>query len=227
MRVVDKERAKLLAMFGLCGGLVAGATWGCELIASVDRTLIDGGTPVPTGGSTPTGGAGGAGGAVGGGGAGGIGGSNPYSVAGIAPKPMEYASQSYALPSEDAEPVTLAVEFQWQDVAAPPSGFDISVEFLGLSDPLLQVFSVDSQPFGRTGTRVATLAEQQQYRIEVSRTETAIWAQLVRVVDDQDIVTGPVQAIDGIESDAVVVQTTAESSRVNVVEVSTWQGPGT
>ena len=69
-----KSRASLMAMLAIAAGTLLGAASGCELIAGVDRSKIEGAGAGGTGGSTAGGGTGGTGGTTtptGGGGTGG------------------------------------------------------------------------------------------------------------------------------------------------------------
>jgi hypothetical protein len=200
------KRISWVAMGALaCGAAFLGLV-GCELIASVDRTEI------PTG----TGGTGGTG--TGGGGTGGT----PYAMADYAEEDA-YTDLTEALPAEGADPVTMGIEFRWEEAAARPLPFDLSVRLAGVEGPLVQVFSLEEGPFVRAGSRVEAISRDADYRIEVSRTPAAAWAQVVRASDGEVLLSGPVMEVEPSSGDSLTLRLAKEHAHVHLGALRTWR----
>jgi hypothetical protein len=181
---------------------------GCELVAAVDRDDI------PPESTTPTG--------VGGGGGGGGTGGTAYAMHQFAEEDS-YDAWTGPLPAMGADAVTMAFDLIWHDGASRPLPYDLSVELDGVGDPLIQVFAIDDGPLARIGTRVVPLRPGVEYRAEISRTAVAAWARILRVEDDEVLLSGAVVEIVEPPGQLVTVRTAKESSRVRLENMRVWR----
>jgi hypothetical protein len=208
---VNTKQIRLAALGAVAIGAPVVGLIGCELVASVDRNDIPGDTTTASGG-------GGTGGTTGGGGVGGT----AYSMAQFG-EDEAYNVRTVPLPAAGAEQVTMGIDLTWSEVASRPLPYDLSVELDGVDDALLQVFAIDDGPFARSGTRVESLNAGDEYRVEISRTAVAAWAQLVRLDDKKVLVSGPVVEIVDPDGDMVTIRTAKESPRVTVDNMRVWR----
>jgi len=204
---VKTKQIRLAALGAVAIGAPVVGLIGCELVASVDRNDIPGETTSATGG--------------GGTGGGGVGGT-AYSMSQFGEEEA-YNVRTVPLPAAGVEQVTMGIDLTWSEVASRPLPFDLSVELDGVDDALLQVFAIDDGPFARSGTKVESLQPGDGYRVEITRTAVAAWAQLVRLDDEKVLVNGPVVEIVDPEGDMVTIRTAKESPRVSVDNMRVWR----
>lgn len=136
---------------------------------------------------------------------GGSGGTAGTTSTGVGGEGGAYAQAGFADSTDDElryrsapfEPETydgrfMAVDFAWAERATRPTAFDLSVELVGMMDPLAQVFTSGGKPFARMGVAVARLHANASYRVEATRTAEAVWARIVRNDDGEIVLSGDV-----------------------------------